>query len=72
MDNDARKPIDVVKTQLHYIVADMDKISKYITEIREDIIYIKDHLKNQKIKEEKDKQKELIEKKKLQEGWGLF
>ncbi len=70
--DESRKPIDIVKTQLHYIVTDMDKISKYITEIRGDLIYIKDHIKKQQIKDEKNKQKELLEKKKLQEGWRLF
>jgi len=67
-----KKPIDVIKTQLHYIVGDLDKISKHLTELRGDIQYVKEYIKQQKIHEENKKKEDAIQKQKIQTGWGLF
>ena len=69
---DERKPIDIVKTQLHYIVNDLDKISKHLTEIRGDLNFIKEHIKKKQSEEDLKKKQDAIERQKIESGWRLF
>lgn len=68
----SHKPIDVVKTQLHYIQSELNELKKDIHNIhvvQGEICSIIRRMEKRRLEEEK-KNKEKI--KEIQKGWGFF